>query len=52
VQTFTIKPFEIPAEAVALRGEQYWMATLGKKVVAGGADEFWSGMAGRSDPRA
>jgi Acyl-CoA dehydrogenases len=33
-------------------GEQYWMETLGRQVVAGGADEFWSGMAGRSDPPA
>lgn len=31
-------------------GEQYWMETLGKQVVAAGADAFWSGMAGRSDP--
>jgi len=33
-------------------GEQYWMDTLGRQVVAGGADDFWGGMAGRTDPPA
>jgi len=33
-------------------GEQYWTETLGKKVVAGGGDDFWSGMAARIDPPA